>query len=96
MKRQLTTVTKAVLLQMWRYEGSQTLWSYIRRTSLFRDECLTALAADLCLPEPVAVATVIQQLCENLSVRHVALMVLKIMHRGVVVLLASKTATVCL
>ncbi|KAK9866922.1 hypothetical protein WJX84_004340 [Apatococcus fuscideae] len=70
-----TQATKALtegLWLMWRYEGSQTLWSYMRRTSLFRDECLTALAADLCLPEPVAVATVIQQLCENLSAMHAA------------------------
>ena len=56
------------LLQMWRFEGSQTLWSYMRRTSLFRDECLVTLASDLAMPEPLAVATVMRQLCENLAV----------------------------
>ena len=55
---------------MWRFEGSQTLWSYMRRTSLFRDECLVTLAADLAMPEPLAVATVMRQLCENLSVSY--------------------------
>ncbi len=57
-----------LMMQMWRYEGSRTLWSYMRQTSLFRDECLANLSSDLGMPEPVAVATVMRQLCENLSV----------------------------
>ncbi|KAK9838686.1 hypothetical protein WJX74_001413 [Apatococcus lobatus] len=70
-----TQATKSLtegLWLMWRFEGSQTLWSYMRRTSLFRDECLVTLAADLCMPEPLAVATVMRQLCENLSAMHTA------------------------
>ncbi len=50
--------------QTWKYEGSKTLDYYIRRRDSIR-----ALSQDLEVPEEAAVATVMKQLIEGLSVR---------------------------
>lgn len=50
-------------LQIWRYEGRNTLAYYLRRR-----DCLPSIAADLAVPLEAVVPTVMQQLFENLQV----------------------------
>jgi hypothetical protein len=51
-------------MQLWRYQGLKTLGDYLRRK-----DCIQALAADLQVPEHLAVVTVLKQLLECLAVR---------------------------
>ncbi len=51
------------MIQIWRYEGRNTLAYYLRRR-----DCLSAIAADLGVPLEAVVPTVMKQLFENLQV----------------------------
>ena len=51
------------MLQIWAYEGSNTLAGYLRRR-----DCLNGIARDLGCAEEVAVSTVMKQILENLNV----------------------------
>jgi hypothetical protein len=57
-------IQSAVCMQLWRYQGLKTLGDYLRRK-----DCIQALAADLQVPEHLAVVTVLKQLLECLAVR---------------------------
>jgi hypothetical protein len=50
-------------MQIWTYEGSNTLSGYLRRR-----DCLAGIARDLGCPEQVAVSMVMKQILENLQV----------------------------
>lgn len=52
-----------IALQIWAYEGSNTLAGYLRRR-----DCLAGIARDLGCPEQVAVPMVMQQILDNLTV----------------------------
>jgi hypothetical protein len=50
-------------MQIWRYEGSKTLSYYLKRR-----DCISAIAADMEIPEDAVVPTVMKQIFENLQV----------------------------
>ena len=50
-------------VQIWQYDGAQTLGSYLRKR-----DCIHALAADLGVSEPAVVPTVMKQIFESLQV----------------------------
>ena len=50
-------------LQVWEYEGAQTLGSFLRRR-----DCLRSLAADLEVPESAVVPVVMRHILQNLQV----------------------------
>lgn len=60
-------------MQVWRYEGSNTLAHYLGRR-----DALPALARDLGVPEAAAIPTAMQQLLESLAALHAGGLV----HRG--------------
>ena len=57
-------LTKGLWL-LWDYEGDRTLAYYLRRR-----DCLSALAADLEVPEEIVIPTVMRQIFENLVDLH--------------------------
>ena len=57
------TTGLACCVQIWTYEGSNTLSGYLRRR-----DCLAGIARDLGCPEQVAVSMVMKQILENLQV----------------------------
>lgn len=52
-----------LILQVWQYEGSNTLGGYLKRR-----DCIPGLAQDLGVSEAAAVPTVMKQIFENLVV----------------------------
>lgn len=56
-------------MQVWEYEGAQTLGSFLRRR-----DCVRALALDLGVAEADAVPAVMRQLLQSLHVRRFPLL----------------------